>query len=302
MTTKHPVMLVGFSSRKCHKCISHEADYERASVALKALGVPFARANADKLRAQLADAGMQELPALVVYKKGRPHPYIWLHSAEMIVSFVKKQLAPAVTPLDSVEDVLRFVSPPPPPPPTTTTAGAAAGDDSSEAAVEDLASLVSPLTTRPPGTTAVVGFFSDPEGMEEDEHEEFVEAACSCRRGTTWWWAASPPRRWRRVQGRPQRQRALGWIDRPRPWSSRGRPAPPLNSTSSTHPRRLPDHSSEGGLEAWIVRESPPLWTPYAGQLPPLREAGAAHDAALPGAAPVLLRQHSALAGQEKEE
>jgi hypothetical protein len=262
VTTKHPVMLVGFSSRKCHKCISHEADYERASVALKALGVPFARANADKLRAQLADAGMQELPALVVYKKGRPHPYIWLHSAEMIVSFVKKQLAPAVTPLDSVEDVLRFVSPPPPPPPTTTTAGAAAGDDSSEAAVEDLASLVSPLTTRPPGTTAVVGFFSDPEGMEEDEHEEFVEAVAQLQtRHDVVVGCVTSKKVAARFKDGPKDSGRLGWIDRsPAVVVARGAQRRHLNldefyASSSD----FPDHSSEGGLEAWIVRESLPL-------------------------------------------
>ena len=171
---KHDVMLVGFSSNKCHKCIIHETEYARVADALKVLGVPFARANADKLRTQLADAGTQELPSLVVYKKGRPNPYIWLHSAEMIVSFVKKQMAPAATNLATVDEVLNFVLEQPTDP--AAVAGSAEGGEKGEGGGGAiLAKTVTPLGVRPPGTTAVVGFFSEPDGMEEDEYEEFLE-------------------------------------------------------------------------------------------------------------------------------
>ena len=52
-TKRARVMVVGFSSPKCHKCIAHERAYADAARRLKALGVPFARADADALRGEL---------------------------------------------------------------------------------------------------------------------------------------------------------------------------------------------------------------------------------------------------------
>ena len=69
--SKKPLMLVGFSSPTCHKCITYEPEYAAAAEALRSMKVPFARANIDKFREHLRDLGPVELPLLVVYKKKR---------------------------------------------------------------------------------------------------------------------------------------------------------------------------------------------------------------------------------------
>lgn len=70
IVNKTPLMIIGFSSTKCHKCIIYEQEYKKISHELKELGVPFARANSEKFRSVLKELNSVELPALVVYRKG----------------------------------------------------------------------------------------------------------------------------------------------------------------------------------------------------------------------------------------
>jgi hypothetical protein len=193
--------LVGFSSRHCHKCIVHERAYAAAHAQLKALGVPLARADRDVFRSQLHDLNLHDMPALVLYKKGKATPYLGAHSAGAIGAWVAKQLAPAVTPLASVDQVLAFADLNPHETsaldPEATSAAELAATAVEAEAVEILADgrvggsrsdnrsdsfAVRSGSSRPPGSCSVVGFFSDPNGMEEDEYQEFAEVRCSCVR------------------------------------------------------------------------------------------------------------------------
>ena len=69
---KHKLIVVGFSSHDCHKCIAMENEYDAISKALLDLKIPFGRANAHKLKTIASDAGVAELPALVMYQRSRP--------------------------------------------------------------------------------------------------------------------------------------------------------------------------------------------------------------------------------------
>jgi len=189
--------LVGFSNHHCHKCIMHERVYAATHSKLQALGVPFARANSEPFRTQLQELNIHEMPALVLYKKGKANPYVWTHSTEAIIAWVKKQLAPAVTPLASVNDVLAFTDQ------LTLEKGsndkkalsASKVGSSATDVVESVEAMADGTIRReddseaaqnaqqqfhhPPGSCTVVGFFSDPEGIEEDEYQEFEEVRLS---------------------------------------------------------------------------------------------------------------------------
>lgn len=185
--------LVGFSNNHCHKCIMHERVYAATHTKLQALGVPFARANSELFRTQLQELNVHEMPALVLYQKGKANPYVWTHSTEAISAWVEKQLAPAVTPLASVDDVLAFTdqlslekSPNDKNAPSESKVGSSAtGVTESAEALADgtvrqsdndkISEIAKQQFDHPPGSCTVVGFFSDREGIEEDEYQEFEE-------------------------------------------------------------------------------------------------------------------------------
>jgi hypothetical protein len=51
--SKHKLLLVGFSSHDCHKCIAMENEYRVLSSKLKDMKIPFARADGHKLKVRL---------------------------------------------------------------------------------------------------------------------------------------------------------------------------------------------------------------------------------------------------------
>ncbi len=144
--TKHKILLVGFSSYNCHRCIQAEGDYANVSQRLLNLKVPFARANADAMKSLALEFSATELPALVLFVKQRPVLYKGVHSAEAVVTFVKKQLEKPLRVLRTVGEVNEFVE-----------------------------SRSSPQYSV--STLMVVGFFSDLEGVEEDDYEDFAQIA-----------------------------------------------------------------------------------------------------------------------------
>jgi hypothetical protein len=89
---KTPIMVVGFSSVKCHKCIIYEPEYAKAAIELKKLGVPFARANGENFRNVLKDLNSVELPALVVYRKGDKCLFLEYVSLSLSLSLIKSLL------------------------------------------------------------------------------------------------------------------------------------------------------------------------------------------------------------------
>ncbi|RYH09855.1 hypothetical protein EON65_39880 [archaeon] len=144
--SKHPVLLIGFSSYSCHKCIAAEPVYEQVTEALAKRKIPFARADAEKLKSFAAEFGALELPSLVLTIKMRPVLYKGVHSIDAIMKFIDKQTGPPVVRLNSVAEVQNFLS--------------------SRSKPEFSLSAV-----------MTVGFFSEHEDIEEDEYEEFVTTA-----------------------------------------------------------------------------------------------------------------------------
>jgi thiol-disulfide isomerase/thioredoxin len=144
--SKHKLILVGFSSYSCHKCIQVEPAYRNISDQLKGLKIPFARADADKMKSIAAEVGATELPTLVLFQKLRPIVYRGAHSVESVMQYIHKQLDPPAKTLKSVAEVENF--------------------------------LASRANTNYGVTTAMtVGFFSDHTEIEEDDYEEFITAA-----------------------------------------------------------------------------------------------------------------------------
>ena len=154
-TRRHDVMLVGFSSFACARCITAEPDYHRAAASLRGLGVAFGRVDVGKERVLAEDYPMS-IPSLMLFKRGRPFNYEGFHTSAAIVAFVRKQLAPPVLRLDSADAVDAFVRGP---------AGGAASAQSGSPASSSTSSSSSPNPAAPPSyrpaaATVVVGFFA----------------------------------------------------------------------------------------------------------------------------------------------
>jgi thiol-disulfide isomerase/thioredoxin len=146
VVSKHKLMLVGFSSYNCHKCITIEPAYRNISEQMRELSLPFGRADADKMKSIAAEVGATELPALVLFHKMRPILYKGVHSADAVMTYIRKQLDPPARKLKTVSDVTNFV--------------AQSGSDSYGIS-----------------TTFTVGFFSEHEDVEEDDYTEFMKVA-----------------------------------------------------------------------------------------------------------------------------
>lgn len=146
VVSKHKLILVGFSSYNCHKCIQIEPAYRNISDQLRELSIPFGRADADKMKSIVAEVGAIDLPALVLFQKMRPILYKGVHSSEAVMSFVQKQLNPPAKVLKTVADVTNFLD----------------SRTSSNFGVS---------------TAMTVGFFSEHEDIEEDDYQEFMEVA-----------------------------------------------------------------------------------------------------------------------------
>ena len=144
--SKNRILLVGISSRTCHKCIYAESEYQRVMPYLSKIKLPFARADFVTLGTALNDLTLPQLPALVLYKKQRAIVYHGAQSSGAIEAFVKKQVGPPAAQLKKVRDVEEFL------------------DSRTDASL----SL---------STTVVVGFFSEHEDVEEDDYEDFMDAA-----------------------------------------------------------------------------------------------------------------------------
>jgi len=172
--TRSPrLMLVGFSSQSCHKCIMFERDYMEASEHLRDLSVPFGRSNAAKFPEEVQEAGVTDLPALVFYRKGKaPLLYVGSQDAHSVVSFARKLLMPTVSPLRSVDDAIEFLQ---------HRAGHLGSEDQGVAAVHPPVGMPAeevPWRTlqRPGDSISVLGFFRDPHGIEDEEYMDFIEA------------------------------------------------------------------------------------------------------------------------------
>jgi len=144
------LLLVGFSSQTCHKCIMPEVEYANITHELdkdpKGL-IKFARADGSVLHGFAQDSGAYDFPSLVVYRKKRPIAYRGVQSTAGVMTFLNKLQSKPTKVLNSVEEVEAFM---------------ASRYDNEKYTLK---------------TVMVVGFFSTPDSIEEDEYEDFVEAA-----------------------------------------------------------------------------------------------------------------------------
>ena len=172
---KLPLVLVGFSSRSCHKCIAAETAYAAAAAELRRLKVPLLRADGDEpaLRERLGELGLSTLPQVVAYRRGdAPRPYQGVHSEDGLVAFARKLKGPPVAALETLEDVVAFLG-------LADDAAAAARD--AYAAEEGAApnDEAADLGFRPATSAFVLGVFSDADGVEEDEYADFADVAAA---------------------------------------------------------------------------------------------------------------------------
>lgn len=72
--------------------------------------IPFARANIDKLKTISVQHGATDVPVLVLFHNHRPLVYKGVQSVDPVVGYIRKQLAPPVQELKSVEEVMVFLS------------------------------------------------------------------------------------------------------------------------------------------------------------------------------------------------
>lgn len=107
---KHSMILVGFSSRNCHKCIQVEPHYKNVSDYLKTVKIPFARANIDEMKSLAADYEAQDIPSLVFFKKRRGYLYKGFHDADSVITYIKKQTSSPVTSLKTSAAVENYLS------------------------------------------------------------------------------------------------------------------------------------------------------------------------------------------------
>lgn len=147
--SKNKLVVVGFSSYNCHKCIAAEQEYKNVSAQLLDKKILFARADADKMKSICFKYQVTKLPALVIFYKNKPYYFKGAHSAFAIVEYIDKLAMP--TPfklLASVQQVEAFLS----------------------TAREKSLHI---------NTVNVIAFFSDVNSLEEDEYEEYKDVARS---------------------------------------------------------------------------------------------------------------------------
>ena len=144
--SQHKLILVGFSSYNCHKCITIEPSYRNISEQLRELSIPFGRANADKMKSIAAEVGAIELPALVLFHKLRPILYKGSHSTDAVMNYIHKQLEPPAKLLKSINEVNLFLN----------------QQSNSNYGIS---------------TSMTVGFFTEYEDIEEDDYNEYIEVA-----------------------------------------------------------------------------------------------------------------------------
>jgi hypothetical protein len=144
--SRNKYLLVGFSSRTCHRCIGVENNYLELVENLKSLKVPFARADITKIGSLAQELNINQLPAIILFKKQRPIVYYGAHLASSITAFVKKQVSSPSILLKRKEDVDSYL----------------------ESRSDSKYTL---------STVMVIGFFSEHEDIEEDDYEDFTIAA-----------------------------------------------------------------------------------------------------------------------------
>lgn len=144
---KHSLIVVGFSSYTCHKCIMVEYEYHNLSKHLDTLNIPFARADSMKMTSISQDNNVNDLPAVVVFKKNKPINYKGVHTTSSILAFINKIKSKSTILLKTINEVHKFLY---------------------EFKGDNELSL---------STVTVIGFFSEYEDVEEDDYDDYIQAS-----------------------------------------------------------------------------------------------------------------------------
>jgi len=155
------LLLVGYSSATCHKCIAAEIEYAEILNEFKQFGVALGRADADIMRSELEEIGATSLPALVLYRGNRAVPKLYdgPHLAKSILEYVRK--------ISAVHDFEMIHS---------------------LSHAHDF--LLNNSTERPSAWRAVLGVFRDEKIIENDEFIEFQNTARHYKSSRDVYWAA----------------------------------------------------------------------------------------------------------------
>ena len=155
-------ILVGFSSYACHKCIAVEPEYANLTRLIddynKGVGggkaaLSFARFDVNLNKQVGLNHGLQDMPAVVLFQKGRPSVYLGPQISSGMFLFVTKLLGSPLRLVGTVDEAKAFLN----------------------ASIDGIAVEYRAGNILPP--IMVMGFFSAHGDVEEDEYEEFTQAA-----------------------------------------------------------------------------------------------------------------------------
>lgn len=108
--TKSGFVLVEFYAPWCGHCKKLAPEWEKAATALKGAGVTLVKVDATAESTLASQFNVRGYPTIKVFRDGEASDYEGGRTADAIVSYCRKRLGPAVTPLTSQSEINTFKS------------------------------------------------------------------------------------------------------------------------------------------------------------------------------------------------